>query len=133
MIPEPLDQTGYRKRRVLKRRPSMNFDSQAYRGRNYVVRSFNLFEQEGAQLQPATTNSLSSAVLYAVIILATPIRRHAPVPARAGRRLSVAALVFVEAIFKHLWAIFETPLGCRDRGPRVPLTLAVHQAALPKP
>ena len=45
VIPEPADQQGHRRRRGFRGGRPPAFDSQDYRGRNVVERSFNLFKQ----------------------------------------------------------------------------------------
>jgi transposase len=44
VIPEPSDQTGHRKRRGSKGGRPVGYDRDAYRGRNVVERSFNVFK-----------------------------------------------------------------------------------------
>jgi putative transposase len=44
VIPEPSDQIGHRKRRGPKGGRPVTYDREAYRGRNIVERSFNLFK-----------------------------------------------------------------------------------------
>ena len=44
VIPEPSDQIGHRKRRGSKGGRPVTYDPEAYRGRNVVERSFNLFK-----------------------------------------------------------------------------------------
>lgn len=45
VIPEPADQTGHRRRRGSRGGRPPAFDSEDYKGRNVVERSFNLFKQ----------------------------------------------------------------------------------------
>lgn len=44
VIPEPRDQAGHRKRRGSKGGRPVSYDAEAYRGRNVVERSFNVFK-----------------------------------------------------------------------------------------
>jgi putative transposase len=44
VIPEPSDQAGHRKRRGSQGGRPLSYDPEAYRGRNAVERSFNLFK-----------------------------------------------------------------------------------------
>jgi putative transposase len=44
VIPEPSDQAGHRKRRGSEGGRPVSYDPEAYRGRNAVERSFNLFK-----------------------------------------------------------------------------------------
>lgn len=44
VIPEPSDQIGHRKRRGSRGGRPVNYDPAAYRGRNVVERSFNVFK-----------------------------------------------------------------------------------------
>jgi putative transposase len=44
VIPEPSDQAGHRKRRGSQGGRPVSYDPEAYRGRNAVERSFNLFK-----------------------------------------------------------------------------------------
>jgi putative transposase len=44
VIPEPADQIGYRIRRGSRGGRPVSYDPEAYRGRNVIERSFNLFK-----------------------------------------------------------------------------------------
>ncbi|MBT2597893.1 IS5 family transposase [Arthrobacter sp. ISL-72] len=71
VIPEPSDQIGHRKRRGSRGGRPVNFDSETYKGRNTVERSFSLFKQWRSIAtrydKPALTYR-AGVVLYAVAI-----------------------------------------------------------------
>jgi len=71
VIPEPSDQIGHRKRRGSRGGRPVNFDSQAYKGRSSVERSFNLFKQWRAiatRYDKLAITYRAGVVLYAVLI-----------------------------------------------------------------
>jgi transposase len=85
VIPEPSDQIGHRKRRGSRGGRPVNFNSETYKRRNTVERSFSLFKQwrgiaarydKLALTLPRRRRPLRGRHL------AAPIRRHALVVAR---------------------------------------------------
>jgi putative transposase len=80
VIPEPSDQIGHRKRRGSRGGRPVNFDSETYKGRNTVERSFSLFKQ----WRGIATRYDKLALTYRAghrplrrCHLVTPTRRHA--------------------------------------------------------
>lgn len=74
VIPEPSDQIGHRKGRGSRGGRPVNFDSQAYKGRSSVERSFNLFKQ----WRGIATRYEKLAITYraGVVLYAVPIWRR---------------------------------------------------------
>jgi transposase len=71
VIPEPSDQIGHRKRRGSRGGRPANFDSETYKGRNTVERSFGLFKQWRAiatRYDKLALTYRAGVVLYAVVI-----------------------------------------------------------------
>jgi transposase len=71
VIPEPSDQIGHRKRRGSRGGRPVNFDSETYKGRNTVERSFSLFKQWRAiatRYDKLALTYRAGVVLYAVVI-----------------------------------------------------------------
>lgn len=73
VIPEPSDQIRHRKRRGSRGGRPVNFDSNIYKGRNTVERSFSLFKQWRAiatRYDKLALTYRAGDVLYAVVIWA---------------------------------------------------------------
>uniref|UniRef100_UPI003592EEAD IS5 family transposase n=1 Tax=Arthrobacter oryzae TaxID=409290 RepID=UPI003592EEAD len=71
VIPEPSDQIRHRKRRGSRGGRPVNFDSNIYKGRNTVERSFSLFKQWRAiatRYDKLALTYRAGVVLYAVVI-----------------------------------------------------------------
>lgn len=71
VIPEPSDQIGHRKRRGSRGGRPVNFDSETYKGRNTVERSFSLFKQWrgiATRYDKLALTYRAGVVLYAVVI-----------------------------------------------------------------
>lgn len=71
VIPEPSDRVGHRKRRGSRGGRPVNFDSETYKGRNTVERSFSLFKQwrgVSTRYDKLALTYRTGVVLYAVVI-----------------------------------------------------------------